>query len=390
MEITRREVLRGLAVTAVGASLGPSLPGMGAPEPASSEIDELISRSIVIDDLSGFQPKPTLPDAGFSIIKESGITMVGPTLGNVEPGDAYTTSVAEISKMLNEIATYPDRMTLIRGPNDVEQAKKQAKLGVLINFQNSAALGLDLKNLDTFYDMGLRQIQLTFNWRNWVGDGCTERTQAGLSYFGVDMVRRMNELGILVDVSHTGYQSTLDAIEVSNGPIVFSHANCKAVCDHPRNKTDEQIKALAAKGGVMGLTCFNWFVSNKPISALDDVLDHYDYMRKLVGVDHIGIGSDFNVAAWPGRAPDAEWERHMRLYGEREAKVLKSRFPPYIDAVNGPQRYRVIAEGLRKRGYSTGDLEKILGLNFLRVYKQVLKPSLASHGADIAARLTAQ
>jgi len=373
MAITRREVLKGLAVTAVGASLGSSLPG--ASQAASTEIDELISRSIVIDDLSGFEPKPSLPDAGFSIIKESGITMVGPTLGDVEPGAAYTTSVASISKMLNQIAMYPDRMMLIRGSNDLQQAKKQGKLGVLINFQNSAAIGLDLKNLDTFYDMGLRQIQLTFNWRNWVGDGCTERTQAGLSYFGVDMVHRMNELGMLVDVSHTGYQSTLDAIDVSKGPIVFSHANCKAVCDHPRNKTDDQIKALAAKGGVMGLTCFNWFVSNKPISTLDDLLDHYDYMMKLVGVEHIGIGSDFNVAAWAGRAPDAEWEQHMRLYGEREAKVLKSRFPPYIDAVNGPQRYRVIAQGLRKRGYSTGDIEKILGLNFLRVYKQVLKPS---------------
>ena len=327
MAITRREVLKGLAVSAVGASLGSSLPGIAAPQPLSSEIDELISRSIVIDDLSGFEPKSSLPDAGFSIIKESGITMIGPTLGNVEPGDAYTTSVAAISKALNQIAMYPDRMMLVRGPNDVEQAKKSGKLGVLINFQNSAAIGLDLKNLDTFYDMGLRQIQLTFNWRNWVGDGCTERTQAGLSYFGVDMVHRMNELGMLVDVSHTGYQSTLDAIEVSKGPIIFSHANCKAVCDHPRNKTDEQIKALAAKGGVMGLTCFNWFVSNKPLSTLDDVLDHYDYLMKLVGVDHIGIGSDFNVAAWPGRVPDAEWEQHMRLYGEREAKALKSRFP---------------------------------------------------------------
>ena len=375
MAITRREVLKGLAVTAFGTSLGSSLPSTGGPQAGSSEIDELISRSIVIDDLSGFEPKPSLPGGGFSIIKESGITMIGPTLGDVEPGDAYTTSVASISKMLNQIAAFPDRMMLIRGPNDVEQAKKQGKLGVLINFQNSAAIGLDLKNLDTFYDMGLRQIQLTFNWRNWVGDGCTERTQAGLSYFGVDMVHRMNELGMLVDVSHTGYQSTLDAIEVSKGPIVFSHTNCKAVCDHPRNKTDDQIKALAAKGGVMGLTCFNWFVSNKPVSTLDDLLDHYDYMMKLVGVDHIGIGSDFNVAAWAGRAPDAEWEQHMRLYGEREAKVLKSRFPPYIDAVNGPQRYHVIAQGLRKRGFSTGDIEKILGLNFLRVYKQVLKPS---------------
>src|SRR5271169_888017 len=159
MAISRRDVLKGLAVSAVGASIGASLPlpGIAAPQAATSEIDELISRSIVIDDLSGFQPKPALPDAGFSMVKEAGITMVGPTLGDVEPGDAYTTSVAAISNQLNQIATYPDRMMLIRGPNDVELAKKQGKLGVLINFQNSAAIGLDLKNLDTFYDMGLRQ-----------------------------------------------------------------------------------------------------------------------------------------------------------------------------------------------------------------------------------------
>ena len=380
MPMTRREILKGLAVAGLSPALSLAMPGSLVPaelnaNAAPTEIDDLIARSIVIDDLSGFEPKPSLPDAGFSIIKEAGITMVGPTLGDVVPADAYTTSVAEISKTLNHIATYSDRMMLIRGPSDVEQAKKQNKLGVLINFQNSAAIGQDLKNLDTFYDMGLRQIQLTFNWRNWVGDGCTERTQAGLSYFGVDMVHRMNELGMLVDVSHTGYQSTLDAIEVSKGPIIFSHANCKGLCDHPRNKTDDQIKALAAKGGVMGLTCFNWFVSDKPRSTLNDVLDHYDYLKKLVGVEHIGIGSDFNVAAWAGKAPDAEWDRHMMLYGEREAKVLKSRFPPYIDEVNGPQRYRVIATGLRKRGYSLDEIEKILGLNFLRVYKQVLKTS---------------
>jgi membrane dipeptidase len=373
MSIARREILKGLAVTGVGATLGSSVAAIDIPETASSDVDDLIARSIVIDDLSGFNPKPSLPDQGFTVVKESGITIIGPTLGSVEPDDAYPSSVAAISKTLNEIAKYSDRMMLIRGYSDVELAKKQGKLGVLINFQNSAAIGRDLKNLDTFYDMGLRQIQLTFNWRNWVGDGCTERTQAGLSYFGVDMVHRMNDLGILVDVSHTGLQSTLDAIEVSKVPIIFSHANCKAVCDHPRNKTDEQIKALAARGGVIGLTCFNWFVSDKPRSTLEDLLDHYDHTAKLVGVEHIGIGSDFSVAGWPGRAPDAEWEQHMRLYGEREQKALKSRFPPYIDEVNGPQRYRVIAEGLRRRGYSTGDIEKILGLNFLRVYKQVLK-----------------
>jgi membrane dipeptidase len=173
-------------------------------------------------------------------------------------------------------------------------------------------------------------------------------------------------------VSHTGYQSTLDAIEVSSKPIVFSHTNCKALCDHPRNKTDNQIKALASKGGVMGLSCFNWFVSDRPRSTLDDLLDHFDHVAKLVGPDHIGIGSDFSVAGWAAKEPDAEWEAHKKIYIEREWKALKGRFPPYIDEVNNPMRYRTIAEGLRKRGWKVNDLAKVLGLNFVRVYKELL------------------
>ena len=126
----------------------------------------------------------------------------------------------------------------------------------------------------------------------------------------------MNELGMIVDVGHTGYQSTLDAIELSSRPIVFSHANCKALCDHPRNKTDDQIRALARKGGVMGLTCFNWFVSDKPRSTLADLLDHFDHVIKLVGPEHVGIGSDFGIPGWAG-------PRARRGMGRAQAHLLR-------------------------------------------------------------------
>jgi len=373
MELTRREILKGTAVAGIAAIVPAQSVAHAMPVPSSfSSIDEIFEHSIVIDDLSGFDPQPSLPDAGFSVVKESGITIVGPTLGDVEPEAAFHSTVNEIAKAAADVSRYPDRMMFIRNFSDIEKAKREKKLGLLINVQNSACIGRDLKNLDLFYDLGLRQIQLTFNWRNWVGDGCTERTQAGLSYFGVDMVHRMNELGMIVDVSHTGYQSTLDAIEVSSKPIVFSHTNCKALCDHPRNKTDDQIKALASKGGVMGLSCFNWFVSDRPRSTLDDLLDHFDHVAKLVGPDHIGIGSDFSLAGWAGKEPDAEWEAHRKIYIEREWKALKGRFPPYIDEVNNPRRYRTIAEGLQKRGWKVNDLAKVLGLNFVRVYKELL------------------
>jgi len=375
MQLSRRKVVKGLAAGSLAAMIPKSSFSITTTLPQSfSSLDDIFANSIVIDDLSGFEPKPALPDAGFSVVKQAGITVVGPTLGDVTPEGAFHSTVAELSKTNDEIARYSDRLLLIRGFSDIQRAKQEKKLGILANVQNSAAIERDLKNLDLFYNLGLRQIQLTFNWRNWVGDGCTERTQAGLSYFGVDMVRRMNELGMIVDVGHTGYQSTLDAVEVSAKPIVYSHTNCKALCDHPRNKTDDQIKALARKGGVIGLSCFNWFVSDRPRSTLDDLLNHFDHVAKLVGPDYIGIGSDFSVAGWPGREPDAEWESHRKIYGEREWKALKGRFPPYIDEVNNPQRYRTIASGLQKRGWATNDIAKILGLNFMRVYQQVLQP----------------
>jgi len=374
MAMSRRAVLKGIAA-ASAITVIPAAPSgfLGDPPSSLSILDDIFKSSIIIDDLSGFDPKPSLPDAGFSVVKESGITIVGPTLGDVEPETAFHTTVEELGKTAELISRYPDRMMLIRSFPDIAKAKQENKLGVLANVQNSACIGRDLKNLDLFYSLGLRQIQLTFNWRNWVGDGCTERTQAGLSYFGVDMVKRMNELGMIVDVGHTGYQSTLDAVEVSGKPIVYSHTNCKALCDHPRNKTDEQIKALARKGGVIGLSCFNWFVSDRPRSTLDDLLNHFDHVAKLVGTDYIGIGSDFSVAGWPGREPDAEWESHRKIYSEREWKTIKGRFPPYINEVNNPRRYHTIAEGLQKRGWKLEDIAKILGLNLVRVYKEVLK-----------------
>jgi membrane dipeptidase len=394
MKTTRRNVLKSLAMTGVALPFAPS---RAAAKPAASRrarsLQEMFAQATIIDDLGGYEPNPSLPDGGFSMIKESGVTIVSPTLGSVGlteefPDGAAGVSlggliqgyleklraggVASLSKVASDAARYPDRMIFVRRYSDLEAAKREGKLGVLANFQNTAAVGTDLKNLDLFFGLGLRQMQLTHNWRNWVGDGCTERTQAGLSYFGVEMVERMNELGIIVDAGHCGYQTSLDAIEVSKKPIVFSHTNCKALCDHPRNKTDEQIKALVARGGVMGISSFNWFVSDKPRSTLDDLLDHYDYAIRLVGPDHVGIGSDFDLPGWEGTEPDAQWNRHRRIYADREWKVLKGRFPPHIEEVNNAQRYWRIAEGLQKRGHSLDDIEKVLGGSFLRVFKEIL------------------
>jgi membrane dipeptidase len=335
-------------------------------------VDEILATVPVVDQLAGFEPNAEMTEAAFAAAHESQVRFVSPTLGSVLPEDSYETSVAELAKQVATVAAHGDRLVLVRRYSDVEEAIERRKVGILANFQNSTAIGTDLANLDLFFSLGVRQIQLTFNWRNWVGDGCTERTDCGLTYFGVDFVKRMNELGVIVDVSHSGPQTTYDAIEVSEKPILFSHTNCKAICDHPRNKTDDQIKALAAKGGVMGVSSFNWFVSDNPVSTLADLLDHYDHVLELVGPDHVGIGSDFELPGWEATGPDENWEAHKGIYGSREWEQLRGRFPPYIPDVNDARRYATIAGGLIKRGHSAETVGKVLGLNMLRVYREVL------------------
>src|ERR1700736_4926450 len=160
MNVTRREAIKGFTSVAAISCSHSVFPTMSAP---SSSIDEIFASGIIIDDLSGFEPKPSAPDAGFSAVRESGITIVGPTLGDVTPEEAYHSTVAALAKTPDQIPAYPDRLMFIRGFSDIQKAKQQKKLGILANIQNSAAIERDLKNLDLFYNLGLRQIQLTFN-----------------------------------------------------------------------------------------------------------------------------------------------------------------------------------------------------------------------------------
>jgi len=337
MSHTRREFLQGIAATAAAVSAVPNAVDAEQSSAPARSIDEIFARGVIVDDLGGFRPNPKLPNNGWDFLAASGLTICTAGVGSVVPHESIDSTVDGLARFAASVARNSDRMVQVRTFGDIERARREKKLALIPNVQNSTCIGSELKNLDRFYQLGLRQIQLTFNWRNWVGDGCTERTQAGLSYFGADLVKRMNELGMIVDVGHTGYQSTLDAVELSAKPIVFSHTNCKALCDHPRNKTDDQIRALAKKDGVMGLTCFNWFVSDKPRSTLADLLDHFDHVIKLVGPDHVGIGSDFD--------------------GISETVV----------GLEDVSKFPALFEELARRGWSQSDLEKLAGGNILRV-----------------------
>ncbi len=360
------------AAGAAGASLGlgGSTPAAYSSEPGDAERPGETARQeeVWIDALGGLWFGPE----GLDEIERSGLTMIETTLGAPgAPPFGYEQAVQDIARWQGDFHRHADRVVHVRRSADILEAKRTGKIAVMIGFQNATHLKRDLANVEFFYNLGIRQMQLTYNSLNALGAGCTERVDVGLSDFGVQVVEKMNELGMLVDVSHTGVRSTMDAIDVSSTPIVFSHTNCRALCDNPRCKTDEQIRALAARGGVMGVTTVNFFVSKKPRSTLDDYIDHIVYVADLVGVDHVGIGSDSTIGGWRAAFPTEQefWDFHAQFHFKPEVDV---RWPPFIEEIDRPEKMHIIAERLEQRGFSGAEVAQIMGGNFMRVYEQIL------------------
>lgn len=246
--------------------------------------------------------------------------------------------------------------------DDIHRAKREGKLGIGFHFQNSRPVEYDLGNLAVLHRLGLRVMQLTYNEKNQVGDGATERTDAGLSKFGLRMIAEMNRLGVVVDLSHVGYRTTMEAMEASTLPVMFSHSNAWAVHPSKRNIKDDQIKALARSGGVIGMNGFPGFVHKDHPATLAQFLDHVDHIAHLVGTDHIGLGLDYSQSTpedykfWgydPETYPMPPWQYPT---GVHEVSLLAN-----------------FTTGLKGRGYSDADVRKILGENFIRVFKAVWK-----------------
>ena len=235
----------------------------------------------------------------------------------------------------------------------------------------------ELENLDLLYGLGVRIMQLTYNLRNFVGDGCTERYESGLSYFGVDVVERMNKLGMLVDTGHCGYQTTLDAVEISKTPAIASHTGCRSVYDYPRSKTDEELQAIAENGGYVGIYAYDNFLA-KERGNVTDFLDHIDYAVNLIGAEHVGIGTDaFIHPKMPERLLEKMDQDEPRWSGFwvqdwLEASALAVAL---IEARVGSlvwTNWPYFTVGLVSRGYSDQEIQKIIGGNFLRILEKVI------------------
>jgi membrane dipeptidase len=307
-------------------------------------------------------------------IRASGMRGCVVTLGNPAlqtPSAAYADMEAEWRGHEARLAKMPDRLLRATSVTDLDAAAGRKAIGLIYYLQNITLIGDDLEQLKDLKDKGIRIVQLTYNMRNLAGDGCLERQNSGLSIFGMELVARLNDMGLLVDLSHCGQATTDEGIAASKKPVAITHSACKALFDHPRNKSDATIRALADRGGVMGIFQINPYIGPKERNTLDDFLAHIDHAVKVGGIDHVGIGSDREHR----RIPDTPEEK-QKLIDElsrlRPVNAASFRWPFFIAELNHPRRMETIADGLAKRGHTPDAIDKILGGNFYRLFRDTL------------------
>ena len=324
----------------------------------------------------------------FNQMRSGGVDVAWTTIGG---STGFAGTMRAVADVLRFIENHSDVAVQVRTVAEMRQAKKEGKLGILFATQNAACLDGDYAFLSVMDRLGYRVLGLTYSESNMLGDGCGDRTREtrGLSFFGVDVVHEMNRLGIMVDLAHSGDATTMDALEVSKSPCLFTHANVRAISDTSRNKTDDQIRAMADKGGVMGITALPRMVNNDARAAtIEGVLDHIDYVVNLVGVDHVGFGGDYTDSIeriklgemLPGhgtatttsmrKAPPtaaagwAVWRmRRPEMLGTLEERDKV----PYAKGLENASKLPNLTRGLVARGYDDDSIAKILGENWLRV-----------------------
>ena len=328
-------------------------------------------RAPIIDGLGEIHA--TYDDALLDEIRASGLRGCVVTVGNpaLQGADAFDDMRKEIAEYDQLIAARPARLSKAVNAADIDRAAAQQTIGLVYYTQNATPLEDKVERLRTLYDLGVRIVQLTYNTRNLLGDGCLERTNAGLSKFGFEVVARMNELRMLVDVSHSGAATTLDAIRHSPAPVAITHAGCQAVYQHPRNKSDAALRALARKGGVFGIYQINPYLGPKERNTLDDFLRHLEHAINVCGLDHVAIGSDREHRTIPD-TPAEKQKLIDELSRLRPVTAATFRWPFFISELNHPRRMETIAAALAKRGHKAAAIDKLLGGNWHRLLRDVL------------------
>jgi len=301
-------------------------------------------------------------------MKSGGLNALSLTMGPFgKEMFSYEAAVKDLAVWTYKFDTIPDLVKVVKA-DDILRAKREGRFGIILNFQNTLHIGSTLDNLDFFYRLGIRQIQMTYNDLNLVGCGCTERVDCGLSRFGLKVVERCNKLGILIDISHCGYSTSMDTIEASPVPVEFTHITCKAVYDHDRGKTDDQLKAISRKNGYVGINLVPNFITGEPVATLEHFLDHVDHAVKTAGADKVGIGTDY--AEPYGPIADLMNKEVIASLGFEARHAID--FNLQTQGYRNWRDFINLTRGLVSRGYNDEEVKGILGGNFLRIFREVV------------------
>jgi membrane dipeptidase len=374
--IGRRDFLAGAGAVAGVLATRPAR----AAEPAARS---LYGRVIVIDALGGpggYDPsgKPGDPMSARFVAdaKASGLTAVNVTVsavGNVPNG--FEDTIGEIAFLNAEIARNPGVFMGVRTAADLRAAKASGRLGLIYGMQDSMPLGAEFADrLALLHNLGVRIVQPTYNLRNLFGDGCLEPANGGLSRLGRSLVEALNDRRILVDVSHAGSRVQAESIALSKRPVAITHSGCRAVHDHPRNTHDAELKALADKGGVVGIYFMPFLTGTGRQPTAADIVRHIEHAVKVAGEDHVGLGTDGTISGVELTPA------YRKMFAENQAARTKAGYAApgegpetflFAKEYNDPRRFETLAGDLLKRGHPTGRVEKILGGNFARLFGEV-------------------
>jgi len=334
------------------------------------EIAELYKSSIVMDSLcSPFVDLESSPSIELvATVRQSGITAVNCTA----EGSDFEGAVKSLASLETLAEKRSDALTIIRKYSDIARAKREDKVGIIVGFQQTLFLEENPDRIEMFRGLDVRIMQITYNTRNAFGDGCLEPGNAGLSNAGIAAVEKMNEIGVAVDLSHSGYRTTSEAISASSGPVLISHSGCAAVYPHPRNKPDEVLKSLADRGGYFGVYLMPYLVASPTVPTRQHVLSHLVHAIDVCGADHVGIGSDGSIQAIVlTSAQRAEFDADIARRKKLGIGAPGEDRYPFVPDLNGPDHMQIIATELARRGQRSSVIEKVLGANFQRVLGEI-------------------
>jgi membrane dipeptidase len=338
-----------------------------SPKKYSARAVKLVRESLVIDMLAplslDFTPKAfsgRLTDKQVADFKASGVTGFHNSVGIGGP-QAYEEVLGWLAAWSGFIGRNAELFSQAGTAADLDRCKAEGRACVIMGLQDSDHFRTP-DDVKTFYQIGQRCSQLTYNSQNMIGSGSTERVDGGVSDFGIEIIKAMNKVGMLVDVSHSGDRTTLDAIELSPKPIAITHSNCRALNDHPRLKTDEAIIALGKKGGVMGISGVRMFVTHQEPTTIENIVDHIDHVVKLTSIDHVGVGSDYDLYGYDDMDPA---QNKMLRGSYKSSYAFRDKLD--TDGYDTPTKIYDLTDALIRRGYSDPNIQAILGGNFRRL-----------------------